>query len=151
MKTRNLGLILLGLLFSIAVVGQNDFGWSQGKKASKTPEEKAQKQTEWMKKDLGLNETQAKQVSEINLKYAKEAEARKAAHKAEQVKNKEARKAEHDAHKAKKEAELKKVLTPEQYSTFETKRAERQAKHEAKKAERKARHRAGADSTGVAK
>lgn len=140
MKTRNLFIVVLALFMSVAVAAQNGMGNKQGKgQGKKSAEERAQKQTEWMKTDLGLTEAQAKQVNEINLKYAEEAEAKRAAHKAEQVKNKEARKAERDAQKAKKEAELKKVLTPEQYTKFEEKRAERMKKHEARMEERKAR------------
>lgn len=124
MKTRNLFLVILGVFISIGVAAQNRQG--KGKMQGKTPEERAQKQTEHMTKYLDLSDEQSKKISEINLRYAKENETKKEAVKAEREKTKTA-----------KDAELKKVLTPEQYAKFDQKRAENKAKKEAKRAERK--------------
>ena len=41
-----------------------------GQRQRRSPEERAKQSTEWMKKELNLNEKEAKKVQEINLKYA---------------------------------------------------------------------------------
>jgi periplasmic protein CpxP/Spy len=124
MKTRKIIMFAAALLVAMAASAQNVP--AKGKRTPKTPEEKAKKQTEWMKKDLQLTDDQAQQIEEINLKYAKKAEARK-----------EALKAEHEKFKGEKEADLKKVLTPDQYAKFDQERKDKQAQKEAKKANRK--------------
>jgi Spy/CpxP family protein refolding chaperone len=124
MKTKKIIMFAAALLIAIAASAQN--APAKGKKAPKTPEEKAKKQTEWMKKDLQLTDDQAQQIEDINLKYAKKAETRR-----------EALKTEHEKFKAEKEADLKKVLTPDQYAKFDQERKDKQAKREAKKADRK--------------
>ena len=87
-----------------------------------TPEERAQKQTEWMKQNLELSDAQVTRVSAINLKYANQAEDiiqkngsgtdREAIH--EQMKTLQ----------ASKDEELRTVLTPDQFKTYEIKRSE---------------------------
>jgi len=42
-----------------------------GQRQRRSPEERAKQSTEWMKKELKLNDKVAKKVQEINLKYAK--------------------------------------------------------------------------------
>ena len=81
---------------------------------SKTPEERARFQTEWMNRKLGLNETQQNQVETINLKYAQKNEP--------VLKSKERRITKLKKLKSiqgEKDAELKTVLSPEQYEKYQ--------------------------------
>lgn len=81
---------------------------------SKTPEERARFQTEWMKRKLGLNETQQNQVETINLKYAQKNEP--------VLKSKERRITKLKKLKSiqgEKDAELKTVLSPEQHEKYQ--------------------------------
>jgi periplasmic protein CpxP/Spy len=84
-------------------------------KAPMTPVEMAKRQTERMTKELKLNEKQKTEVSAINLKYAKLrkeiSEANKADKKVLQTKMKEMN--------VQKKAELKKVLTADQFAQLE--------------------------------
>lgn len=84
-----------------------------------TPEDKAAKITDWMKTNLKLTDDQVSKVQPINLKYAQ---------KWADTKNSTAdQKAKMDAMKAydtAKDSELKGVLTPEQYTTWQTKKDE---------------------------
>ena len=81
---------------------------------SKTPEERARFQTEWMNRKLGLNETQQNQVETINLKYAQKNEP--------VLKSKERRITKLKKLKSiqgEKDAELKTVLSPEQHEKYQ--------------------------------
>jgi Spy/CpxP family protein refolding chaperone len=75
-----------------------------------------------MKRDLGLTEKQAAEIEKINLTYAIEAEKMR-------QEMKEKRKVQVDN----KNAELKKVLTPEQYTKLEQIRAEKKEQRKHKK------------------
>ena len=81
------------------------------------PQEKAQKLTDWMKTNLKLTDDQVAKVQPINLKYAL-AMADTKQHTGSNAKM--AMKADEEA----KDAELKAVLTPEQYSAWQTKKAD---------------------------
>lgn len=85
------------------------------------PEKMAEKQTARMTEQLNLDEKQAEQVTAINLKYAEQSKGNKEQAKAER----EARKAERQQMQETKMAELKQVLTPEQYAEMEKAQAER--------------------------
>lgn len=120
MKTKKLVAVLFTLMMAFNLAAQ---GPSKGQcKKSKTPEEKAQRQSEWMKRDLGLTEKQAAEIEKINLTYAVEAEKMR-------QEMKEKRKVQVDN----KNAELKKVLTPEQYTKLEQIRAENKIQRKHKK------------------
>ena len=93
------------------------------------PEKMAEKQTERMVKQLSLNEKQAEQVEVIHLKYAKQQQQRREGLRAE----KEARRTERQKVRDAKMAELKKVLTPEQYTKLEKANAEHAERRIAKK------------------
>ncbi|CAA0078820.1 Uncharacterised protein [Halioglobus japonicus] len=83
-----------------------------------TPEERAQKLTSTMQSDLSLDEETTKAVSEINLKYAKEAQTVMDSSGTQFGKAMTFRKNEQA-----KDAELKGVLSPEQYSQYEEKKS----------------------------
>jgi len=115
MKTKKIIVFVACLLVSLAVSAQN--GSDKVKKAKKTPEQEAKKQTESLTKDLQLTDDQAKQIEDINLKFAKEGKAKR-----------EELKAEHKKQSAEKEAEFKKVLTPDQYAKFDQLKKDKKAK-----------------------
>ena len=78
----------------------------------RTPEQEAIKQTEKLQQELNLTSEQAKQVYEINLKYARERQiSNKRSEAMERMKN--------------KNAEIQQVLNPEQNNKLQTKRYER--------------------------
>lgn len=82
-------------------------------------EECAAKLTDWMKTNLQLTAPQEPQVQQINLEYAKKTDA---------VKNSQARKMEKaktlKANDQAKDAELKAVLTEDQFKTYQTQKDE---------------------------
>jgi hypothetical protein len=88
-----------------------------------TPEERAQKITDWMKTNLQLTDEQATTVHGINLKYANENEALKDNTAARRDKYKKFKETQ-----AAKDQELKGALTPEQFSTYLSKKKELQEK-----------------------
>jgi len=78
----------------------------------RTPEQEAAKQTEKLQQELDLNESQANQVFEINLRYARERQAsNKRSESLVRTKN--------------KNEEIKQVLSPEQNDRLQSKRYER--------------------------
>lgn len=120
MKTKKLLAVLFTLMMAFNLAAQ---GPSKGQcEKSKTPEERAKKQTEWMKKDLQLTDVQAAEVEKINSKYAIESDKLKQEFKEKRKIN-----------STNKNAELKKVLTPEQYTKLEQIRAEKKEQRKHKK------------------
>ena len=101
-----------GLLFVANIV------YAQ-KKMSSTPEERAAKLTGWMKTNLQLNTDQATQVQAINLKYANKTQELQTQSKSRKQKLQTLK----DNDKA-KDTELKNVLTPDQYNSYQAKKDE---------------------------
>lgn len=100
-------LILTSLALNISVYSQDN-----NTTPERTPEQEAAKQTEKLQQELDLTAEQARQIHDINLKYAR---ARKASNTRsdalQRIKD--------------KEAELKKILNPNQYTQLQNKRYER--------------------------
>lgn len=86
-----------------------------------TPEERAKSRTEQLKKELGLNETQEKQVYDLQLKMGKEMEAMRAQGQIDREKMR----AEMKKRGKEESAAMKKILTDEQFGKWEKQRAER--------------------------
>lgn len=86
-----------------------------------TPEERATLQTDWMKTNLALDDKTANALSAINLKYAQETQALMDSEGPRLEKLMTFRR-NSDA----KDAELKALLTPEQYSQYEQKKSQLQ-------------------------
>ena len=82
--------------------------------ADKSPQEKAQHQTDRLTKALGLNDTQINQVTEINLAYA-EKRAELKAKETDKASNKTAKKALKEEHKS----AIKSILTAEQITKYD--------------------------------
>ena len=104
--------LLTGLLFAFNII------YAQ-KKTSSTPEERAGKLTGWMKTNLQLNDDQATQVQNINLKYANKTQGLQT----QSLSRKEKMQILKDNDKA-KDAELKNVLTADQYNSYQAKKDE---------------------------
>jgi len=124
MKTKKLLVILFAIMMGVSVAAQANEG--KHGKGHQTPEERAKKQTEMMKQQLQLNETQATQVEQINAKYAAQSDQLK-----QEVKDKM------KAQGSQKNAELKAVLTPEQYAKLEQIRKDRKEQMKSKKEQMK--------------
>ena len=98
----------------IAVFAALTVGANAQDKQPKTAQERAKSQTERLTKELGLNAEQAAKAEAINLRYAEKAEATRKEQKAEREVRKKEGQAMRDAHRA----EMKDVLTAEQYDTW---------------------------------
>jgi len=103
--------LLTGLLFLVNV--------TYAQKKTSTPAERADKLTEWMKTNLQLNDDQATQVQNINLKYANKTQGLQT----QTMSRKEKMQILKDNDKA-KDVELKNVFTTEQYNTYQVKKDE---------------------------
>ena len=89
------------------------------KKTSSTPEERAAKLTAWMQSNLQLNDDQVTRVQTINLKYANKNQGLQTQTMSRKQKMQEL----NDNDKA-KDAELKDVLTTDQYNIYQAKKEE---------------------------
>lgn len=104
-------------------------GKRQAKMENLTPEQRADKMTAKMKKELDLTADQEKQVKASNLEFAQQQEAIRM--KSEALKSE--RKALVDAHRAK----MKGILTPEQQAKADQMMKKRQEKRSEKRRERR--------------
>jgi periplasmic protein CpxP/Spy len=133
----SLGMLVAGSSYAQTTTPQKDqkprseYRGAKGDKARKTPEEMARMRTDKMAQKLELNASQKSQLQALNLRHAQEMKARRESYKAsgektaaDKAKIQEARKASHD----KWQAELKGVLTEQQYAKYEAYRAEMQQK-----------------------
>ncbi len=111
-------MILAGSFLLITLLLTVNIAWAQ-KKTSLTPEERATKITEWMRINLQLNNDQATQVQTINLKYANKTQELKT----QSMSRKQKMQALKDNDKA-KDAELKNVLTADQFKAYQAKKEE---------------------------
>jgi Spy/CpxP family protein refolding chaperone len=133
------------LVAALLVVGMTTFAQEQVKeqKAQLTPEQRVESQVRRMTKDLTLNEKQVQDVRAIVAKEVSkreenkaEMEARKAAGTKPSKEEMKARKAKFQEDEVAMDANMKKILTPEQYAKWNQKIQERKEKMEAKKAEK---------------
>ncbi|MGE8525431.1 hypothetical protein [Chryseobacterium rhizosphaerae] len=124
------------LVLAIAFIGMGSFAMAQ----QTTPQDKEARRAEMqqkrqqkeqehlaqMQKDLNLNQSQVAQIKDLH-------EKRKTEMKADFEKNKETRQAKMDEMKAKRaqmDADMKQILTPQQYDKWQ---ADRKAKMEQKR------------------
>jgi Spy/CpxP family protein refolding chaperone len=121
----NMKAIKISMLLAVLIAG----GFVQqatAQTAERTPltaEARAQKWTDWMKKELTLTTEQEPEVHAINIKYADQVDDIKAEEGDRRSKFTEVR----ETNKAKDE-ELKAVLTPEQFTKYTEKKQERRQK-----------------------
>jgi hypothetical protein len=123
MKTSHINMfklyIFLGMLLFIVTGAQ-----AQSEDLSSlTPEDRATKWTQWMKKELKISAEQEPTVHEINLKYAQQTESIRAQDGSRKSKFQEVK-----AVDSAKDEELKTVLTPDQFTLYLDKKREMQKK-----------------------
>lgn len=100
-------LLLVSSLIWVMVI--TAFG--QQNRQNFTPEQMAKRQTEMIKEATGIDAATTAKVDAINLKYAKESATLR-----EKTPDREARREPAKALNEKRDAELKKVLTPDQFA-----------------------------------
>jgi len=93
------------------------------KMKNSTPEQRAQKMTDWMKTNLQLTDDQASSVHAINIKYANQNEALKGDTGGRREKYKKFKQSQ-DA----KDQELKRAMTAEQFTAYLNKKKQLQEK-----------------------
>jgi len=106
--------ITLTMILSLILSGQVAMAQNTSAMQDKTPQERAAFQTEMMKNKLGLDSAQLNQVEAINLKYALKNEP--------VIRSSDSKLAKFrtlNASQKEKQAELKKVLTAEQYRQYQ--------------------------------
>lgn len=106
--------LVTALLFATIVMAQPPQGGPQG--GPMNPEEMVKRQTEEMVKDLGLDAKQTEKVSAINKKYA---DKMGEIFKSSQGADRDAMREKMMTMKTQKDAELKTVLTAEQYTKYQ--------------------------------
>lgn len=119
-------LTVLSTIFTFAALAQKNVDKGNGRWKSMNSEQKSNSSANWMKKKLGLSEEQRTKVYNSNLQFYNTVKAARDSFKVN--KNKEARKAAVKAAGEKREAELKTILTTEQYEALKKARAERKEK-----------------------
>ena len=107
MKNIAKSMIMLSLLLTTSL------SWSQEHMQRKSPQERAQNQTRWMQKNLALTEDQNKKVYDIILRYAQEAD-NNATNPPGKQKKRDRQEINRD-----READLKAVLTGEQFQKYQ--------------------------------
>jgi len=105
------------LFASVLIAGANAHAQQ---KTTATPEQRANKVTEWMKTNLQLNDDQVSQVKVMNLKYANKTQELK---DNRTLTRRQKLQVLSDNDKA-KDKELKDVLTDDQYKTYQSKKSE---------------------------
>lgn len=126
MKRKNLMLGFAALLFSATLIAQPQGGKEKGL----TPEEKAAKQTTKMTETLQLNEKQQSEVKDINLRFVTQADEIK--DKYEKMMREELKLA-----KETRDAELKEVLSADQFKKLKQMQADKKGNGEQNKGQGK--------------
>jgi len=112
-------ILSLTLLMSVLCVGMT-FAQQQGQKVKATPEERAAKRMEMMKQTLNLTPDQVTKLQAIQTEFAKDQDQAQAAKKG----NWQDMKAKREAY----DAQVKEILTPEQYQKYQDLRASKMKK-----------------------
>ena len=104
------------LMFSVSMFAQQP---QRGERREFKPEEMATRMADGMKKELNLNDEQYKSVYNLYLKRGEEMKARRDKGQQGQQVSREARREEMKKNQEAMNAELKKILTAEQYTKYE--------------------------------
>lgn len=123
--------ILVPAILLFALLSLNNSIHAQQKKMA-TPQERADKLTQWMKTNLQLNDNQALQVQGINIKYANKMDQLQKSSLSKQEKFQTLK-----ADDAAKDKELKMVMTEQQFNTYLAKKDEVKKQMKMKMKERK--------------
>jgi periplasmic protein CpxP/Spy len=108
-------ILLIATLVAVGFSTANAQQQNGQKQPRMSPEELAKRQTEQMTTDLNLNDKQKADVSAVNIKYANKISEMFQANKGDR----EAMRAKFQEMMIQKNAELKKVLTDDQYKLYE--------------------------------
>ncbi|QBZ96622.1 hypothetical protein [Flavobacterium sangjuense] len=129
------------IVAALLVVGITAFAQEkEGRRAGReklTSEQKVDYQVKKLTKDLDLSEKQAKDVKALVTKQVAKREAKKAEMQELKAKKREEMKAQREAEQAAVSADMKKILTAEQYAKWEKNREEKKESIKEKMAERK--------------
>lgn len=118
-------LVKTGIFFVlVSLFTLNISAQKPGRGKQMNPEEKATKQTEWMTKELNLNSDQQAKIKQIHLKHAEQMKKQRDAVQESAKKDKEQMREQMKAQREAHNAEIKSVLTTEQYQTWEAKKKE---------------------------
>ena len=124
------------LIVGLTVFAQEKEGTSAGREKL-TSEEKINFQVKKLIKDLDLNEKQAKDVRALVTKEVGKREVKRIKMKELQTKKREEMKAQREAEQATLSAEMKKIVTAEQYAKWEKGREEKKQHIREKMTERR--------------
>lgn len=113
---KKLLLAAVALMFSVSMFAQQP---QRGERREFKPEEMATRMADGMKKELNLNDEQYKSVYNLYLKRGEEMKARRDKGQQGQLVSREARREEMKKNQEAMNAELKKILTAEQYTKYE--------------------------------
>lgn len=113
---KKLLLAAVALMFSVSMFAQQP---QRGERREFKPEEMATRMADGMKKELNLNDEQYKSVYNLYLKRGEEMKARRDKGQQGQQVSREARREEMKKNQEALNAELKKILTAEQYTKYE--------------------------------
>jgi hypothetical protein len=102
----------VALIFSVSMFAQGP------QRREFKPEDMATRMADGMKKELSLNDKQYKSVFKLYLKQGEEMKARREKEQGQQI-DREARREEMKKSQEAMNAELKKILTAEQYTKYE--------------------------------
>jgi len=126
---------LLTFILVFAIASMGTFAYSQEKfdefMTETTPEERAQFQTDYMKESLSLKGDQEKKVHDVNVKYAEKMQEVYEAPTSDEQKVKSMKRINTE-----KEAELKLLLSADQYATYEKNKEEMKKKVKARMQEK---------------
>lgn len=114
----------LSTLLFILVFTQLQAQGPGGKQGQMDPEKRAEQQTAMMTQKLGLSEAQATKIKEINLKYAAKA---KTLREANTGGDRTAMRGQMTTLRTEQDAELKTMLTSDQWATWEKVQTEQRA------------------------
>ncbi len=120
---------ILRSLFAVLLMTITASSFAQQQMHQRSPEERAQRQTMWMQKNLGLTEDQNKKVYDIMLYHAQQADNDKSMPPTPDTK------AEKKQLKRDTDAELRAVLTGDQYQKYQQHVQEMKAKRQDRKSE----------------
>jgi len=113
---KKLLLAAVALMFSVSMFAQQP---QRGERREFKPEEMATRMADGMKKELNLNDEQYKSVYNLYLKRGEEMKARRDKGQQGQQVSREARREEMKKNQEAMNAELKRILTAEQYTKYE--------------------------------
>jgi len=126
---------LATVILVYAITGMGTFAYSQENldefMTETTPGERAQFQTDYMKENLSLTGDQEKKVHDVNVKYAEKMQEVYEAPTPDEQKLKSMKRITGE-----KEAELKLILKPDQYATYEKNKAAMKEKVKARMQEK---------------